>query len=102
MAGSAIRFPSLAGLPFDGCVRELQANGIRCVAADPRGKVSYAKWDWTAPTALILGAEGGGLKHAAALETISIPMTPPVESLNVAVTAGILLYEASCHRRKDL
>ena len=53
------------------------------------------------PCAVLLGAEGTGLPPhllAAADVRLTIPMQPPVESLNVAVAAGIILYEARRQR----
>jgi TrmH family RNA methyltransferase len=49
----------------------------------------------------MLGGEGGGLTEQDldhADERVTIPMKPPVESLNVAVSAGVLLYEAARQR----
>ena len=54
--------------------------------------------DFHRPTAIVLGGEGAGVSSAimaAAQESVTIPMRAPVESLNVAVAAALLLYEAS-------
>jgi TrmH family RNA methyltransferase len=53
------------------------------------------------PTAVLVGAEGSGLDSAivdAADERLTIPMESPVESLNVAVSAALLVYEARRQR----
>ena len=75
-----------------------QARGIRLVAAVPRGGTPLPRLEFRQPTAIVLGGEGGGVSSAimaAARESVTIPMRAPVESLNVAVAAALLLYEAS-------
>lgn len=65
--------------------------------ADPQGAVPYFAVDWTRPSVLIIGGEARGATTEArklAHEVISIPMARPIESLNAAVAAGIILYEA--------
>jgi tRNA G18 (ribose-2'-O)-methylase SpoU len=55
------------------------------------------------PTAIVLGSEGSGISETAlatASETVTIPMRPPVESLNVAIAAALILYEASRQREE--
>lgn len=75
------------------------------LAADAAGPLSYNEWDWTRPTIVILGGEARGVdkKSLAALpvEGIKIPMAGRVESLNVAVAAGIFLMEARRQRTKS-
>jgi TrmH family RNA methyltransferase len=54
--------------------------------------------DFTQPTAIVFGGEGGGVSAtitAAAQSSVTIPMRAPVESLNVAVAAALVLYEAA-------
>jgi len=57
----------------------------------------YTDWDWTLPVAIFLGSEGSGLhrlirEHCDQL--VRIPVVGNIESLNVSVAAGVLLYEA--------
>lgn len=64
---------------------------------DSTGECSYLGFDWTKPTLLILGAEASGLSSEAARKAdhiIRIEMKKPVESLNLAVSAGVVLFEA--------
>jgi tRNA G18 (ribose-2'-O)-methylase SpoU len=97
-AGSAFRVP-MAATDVAVLLRRLKTEGVHGVAASPRGGTPYRDWDWTRPTALLLGAEGTGAR-AHDLPTVSIPMHAPVESLNIAVAAGILLQEAF-HQRSE-
>ena len=74
--------------------------GVSLVAADPHHGVDFRDWDWTEAAALVVGNEGAGVDPAIRDRRpglVRIPMAPGLESLNVAVAAGILLAEA--HRR---
>ena len=87
--------PSLAGL---------KKAGVRLYAAHLGGKDMYDAPDYTGPSAFLIGNEGNGLSFDAAEmadEKILIPMEGKIESLNAAMSAGILLYEASRQRRKQ-
>lgn len=72
-------------------------RGIRIAATSARGSVTHWAADLTTPLAILLGSEGTGLPadllDAADLR-VAIPMTGTAESLNLAVAAGVLLYEA--------
>ena len=69
----------------------------------PAGAVSFDAVDWRGPVACFVGGEGAGLPEALlqmADRRVRIPMAEPVESLNVAVSAGLLLYEARRQRTR--
>lgn len=73
-------------------------GALQVVATLPpvTGAVPYWQLDWTRPTVLMLGSEGAGLApelQALASERVTIPHSPAVESLNVAVAAAPLLLE---------
>ena len=75
----------------------LRARGIRSVAATPEADALYTDADLRGPVALVLGAEAQGLSAAwrrAADLTVRIPMRGRADSLNLAVSAALLLYEA--------
>jgi hypothetical protein len=94
--GSALRLP-LARAPIDEVLREARKAGLATVALVPRGGTSFRELDLRKPTALLLGGEGWGLSQElsdAADARISIPMSGRVESLNVGVAAGLVMYEA--------
>ncbi|MBX5477526.1 MAG: RNA methyltransferase [Pyrinomonas methylaliphatogenes] len=95
--GSSLRLPIWTGARLDEALAWCRTHAIRTVALDPRAEVSHTEFDWRAPCAILLGAEAEGLsadERRATDERVRIPMRPPVESLNVAVAAGIVLYEA--------
>jgi 23S rRNA (guanosine2251-2'-O)-methyltransferase len=78
-------------------IEQLKQRNIWVIGAASDGTTSYTEWDWTVPTALFLGSEGKGL-HRLVRERcdalISIPVHGHIESLNVSVAAGVILYEA--------
>lgn len=74
-----------------------RGRGMRVVATSGSAERTHWAFEWTPPVALLLGAEGPGLPAellAGADATVRIPMTGTAESLNLAVAAGILIYEA--------
>ena len=78
-------------------IGQLKERNVWVVGAAGEASVDYADWDWTRPSALVLGAEGSGL-HRLVRENcdalVRIPVRGRVESLNVSVAGGIVLYEA--------
>ncbi len=100
-AGSVFRVPVLAAAPAD-CFKRLRSAGVKILATSARGAVSAPLADLSRPTALLIGNEGNGLAPELAAQAdsaITIPCPGPVESLNAAVAAGILLYEAARQRQ---
>jgi TrmH family RNA methyltransferase len=95
--GSALRLPIAFAADVEAAVTESRRRGFRIVATVPRGGTSPAEADLSGHVALLIGGEGRGLDEAlieAADERVTIPMAAPVESLNAAVTAALLIYEA--------
>jgi len=97
--GSSLRLPisSRGGDPLSAVRRK----GCQLIATVPRGGRSLFDVDLTKATAILIGGEGGGLPaelEKSADERITIPMQPPVESLNAAVAAAVILYEARRQR----
>jgi len=79
----------------------LRERHFRVYAADMDAELNYTETDLKGPTVLVLGAEGSGLSPEAMRHCdsrVRIPIAGCVESLNVSVTAGILLYEAMRQR----
>jgi len=99
--GSSLRLPVVVEPDLAAVLDALQHAGLRIVATAPRNGMPFVDAPLTGPTAVLVGGEGPGLAPdvLARCETlVSIPMAAPVESLNVAVTAGLLLYEARRQR----
>lgn len=82
--------------------RRLRDSGHRILAAHLSSRAGdYRQFDYTAPTAFVLGSELWGVSETAATEAdhhVTIPMKGVVASLNVSVAAALLLYEASRQR----
>ena len=100
--GSAFRLPLWIGPDFPEVINWCQGAGISTVCATATADTTYTDVDWKAATALILGPESTGFtadELTAASQVVKIPMQGEVESLNVSVAAGILLYEAARQRR---
>ncbi|MEO6391759.1 MAG: RNA methyltransferase, partial [Pyrinomonadaceae bacterium] len=99
--GSSFRLPLWIGANFEAAIDWCRKNGIVTVATEATASTNHDDYAWTQPSALILGAEAQGLdpdELGAADAKVRIPMLEPVESLNVAVAAGIILYEARRQR----
>jgi 23S rRNA (guanosine2251-2'-O)-methyltransferase len=83
-------------------IEELKAENVWTMGLDEAGAQPYDAIDFTAPTAVVLGAEGTGLRRLVKERcdfTASIPMAGQVSSLNVSVAAGVVLFEAARQRR---
>jgi RNA methyltransferase, TrmH family len=99
--GSSFRLPLWTGASFEGAIIWCQEQGLSTICADLRAKYLHTEIDWTQPSALVVGAESSGLttaEMAQADQALRIPMRSPVESLNVAAAAAIVLYEAARQR----
>jgi 23S rRNA (guanosine2251-2'-O)-methyltransferase len=80
----------------------LTAQGVWTIGLAGESEVPYDEVDWTLPSAVVLGAEGTGLRRLVRERCdrlVSIPMRGRVGSLNVSVAAGIALFEAERQRR---
>jgi TrmH family RNA methyltransferase len=100
--GSAFRLPHVRGLSVTAILDRLEARGVRVLATTADGETRYDEADLASPVALVLGGEGRGLPEAIvrrASTRLRIPMAPGVESLNVGVAAGLVLFEAARQRR---
>jgi TrmH family RNA methyltransferase len=101
-AGSVFRLPHVGGIDFGELAITLTKKNIRIVGTSPTSESGIESWDWRTPTALLVGNEGSGLsaeelKYCDAV--LRIPHSEAVESLNSAIAAAVILYEASRQRR---
>ena len=102
--GSALRLPIVSEMSAEGVVADAKQHGCRVIAAVPRHGRSIFDVDLTGPIAVLIGGEGQGLAQTvvdSADQRITIPMQAPVESLNAAVTAALIVYEARRQRSRN-
>jgi len=99
-AGSVFRVPLIAA-NAEKCFAVLRQYGVRSLTTAVSGACPADRADLTSPVALFIGNEGNGVPADLAARTdgaVTIRCPGPVESLNAAVAAGVLLYEASRQR----
>jgi len=95
--GSALRLPVLVRQEIGDAIAEARQQRCRLVATTPRDGTPLFEADLAGPVAVLIGGEGSGLPPSVlelADVRASIPMEAPVESLNAATTAAVLVYEA--------
>lgn len=78
-------------------IEQLKERNVWVVGTAADARMKYTEWDWTRATAIVMGGEGSGLhrlvrEHCDAL--VRIPVLGHIESLNVSVATGVILYEA--------
>jgi TrmH family RNA methyltransferase len=99
-AGSVFRVPLLAASERE-CLEELHEAGLKVLATTVHAAQPAELVDMAGPVALIIGNEGSGVADELAAKAdarVTIPCPGPVESLNAAVAASVLLYEAARQR----
>ena len=95
--GSAFRLPIWQGVSFENALAWAKENRLRTVAADVDADHDHVNFDWTARRMLVLGSEAHGLsddERRQVDDVIKIQMEGSVESLNLAVATGVILFEA--------
>ena len=101
-AGAAEAIPFVAVVNLARVLRALRERGFRVIGADGSAPSSLYEADFSGPVVIVLGSEGGGLRRLTREccdQLIAIPMAGAVESLNVSVAAGVMLFEAVRQRR---
>lgn len=96
-AGALLNVPVVKTKNMNGALKYLQQSGIRIFAASEKAVKLYSEADLNVPAAIVLGSEEDGISMAIlkiADEWIRIPMAGQVASLNVSVSAGIIIFEA--------
>jgi TrmH family RNA methyltransferase len=97
--GAHFYLPIATGVSWSEIAEALEDRQI--LLAEAEGEKAYYEVDWTKPSTLIVGSEAKGASQEAeklATERIVIPMQGKVESLNVAVAASVILFEAAQQR----
>ena len=101
--GAVYRMPFLYTPDMGGTIEELRRKNITVYAAHLQGAKMYDNCCYETGTAFLIGNEANGLRDETAKKAgmaIKIPMEGQVESLNAAIAASVLLFEAARQRRK--
>ena len=95
-AGAIEHVPVARATNLSRLIEQLKERNVWVVGAVAEAALNYTDWDWTRPSAVVLGGEGSGL-HRLVRENcdvlVRIPVRGKIQSLNVSVAAGIILYE---------
>ncbi len=100
-AGSIFRLPHAGGAHLEEAVNALREKGVAIVGTSPAATETIVEWDWRKPAAVLIGNEGGGLSNdelKSCDAVLRIPHNSTVESLNSAIAAAVILYEAARQR----
>ncbi|MBP5646122.1 MAG: 23S rRNA (guanosine(2251)-2'-O)-methyltransferase RlmB [Bacteroidaceae bacterium] len=103
-AGALHIIPVCREKQISSVIRYLKNSGIRIVGATEKAELDYTRADLQGPVCLIMGAEDKGIpqEHLALCdEWVRIPILGQIESLNVSVAAGILIYETVKQRNNE-
>jgi RNA methyltransferase, TrmH family len=100
-AGAWFRLPMAVSPDLKSLVQQCRQGGVQVVATSAKADTTYWQIDWCRPSIVLLGNEGAGLSpelSALADRSTRIPMSGGVESLNVALSAALIAYEANRQR----
>jgi 23S rRNA (guanosine2251-2'-O)-methyltransferase len=101
-AGASQHLPIARVVNLSRAIERLKEAGCWLVGLDERAEKVFTEVDYTGPLGLVLGGEGKGLHEHVRAKcdfVVSIPTAGAIRSLNVAVAAGVVLYEAVRQRR---
>lgn len=99
--GASFRLPFWTNADYFEALEWAHSRKIKSVCADIKSEVSYTEINWRESKLIIFGSEGHGLTAAEMAntdETLLIPMDNHVESLNIAVACGVILFESKRQR----
>ena len=102
-AGAVHHVPVAEVVNIARAVEQLKAAGVWTIGLDASAAIPYHEWDLTLPAAIVLGAEGHGLRRLVRERcdtVVSIPMRGHVGSLNVSAAAAVVMYEALRQRSR--
>ena len=103
-AGALLHIPVVRVKNLNKAIKQLKESGLMIVGATEKGSKNYTTFDYTVPTAIVMGAEDTGISNENLRECdylAAIPMFGQINSLNVSVAAGILVYEV-VRQRSDI
>ncbi len=101
-AGALLSIPVCREENLKNTLKFLSASGIKLVAATEKATQDYTETNFSDPVAIIMGSEDDGVspEHLRLCdETVRIPLLGKIESLNVSVAAGIMIYEGVRQRQ---
>jgi 23S rRNA (guanosine2251-2'-O)-methyltransferase len=96
-AGASAHLPVVRVTNLVSAINEMKARGLWIVGLDPSAKQPWTEFDFKGPVAMVLGGEHKGLRRLVRENCdvlVRLPMLGKVESLNISVAAGVVLYEA--------
>lgn len=99
-AGSSLRVPHWRPPGQKELAEEIRWRGVEVMALHPRGEEPLERLRLRRPAVVLVGNEGHGISEplqSLVTRRIRIPMEAPVESLNAAVSAALVLYHLRCH-----
>jgi 23S rRNA (guanosine2251-2'-O)-methyltransferase len=102
-AGALHNIPVCRETNLKATLEYLKESGLTVVSVTEKADDYYPKGDYTGPTALVMGSEEDGISYEyikMSDQRVKIPMAGKIESLNVSVAAGIVLFEAVKQRSK--
>lgn len=102
-AGSLYKIPVCRCKNLKNIIEYLKESGVQIIAATEKAGNYYTSADFTKPTAIIMGSEENGVSGEYLKRSdfkVKIPILGDIESLNVSVATGVILYEAVNQRRK--
>lgn len=101
-AGALYKMPVCRNNNLKESIIFMKNSGLRIVAATEKASIDYTEADFTKPTALIMGSEEDGVSEEYLKLTdqrVRIPLLGEIESLNVSVATGVILYEILRQRK---
>ncbi len=100
-AGCSLLVPQKKETNLSQQLAQWQQQQVQIVATSPTTPQTYWQLDYCQPTVFLVGSEGQGLSQSlldSATHQVRIPQSPQVESLNVAIAVGVMLYEVQRQR----
>lgn len=96
-AGATEYVPVARATNLSRLIAQLKERNLWVVGTAADASLNYTEWDWTRPSVVVIGGEGAGLRRLVRERCdvlVRIPVQGKIQSLNVSVAAGIVLYEA--------